>query len=96
MILSANQLAALRQRNDEELALGSKGTHGYPAQTIRDLLQTVEQVKKEKKKWQRLATERGKSLESVKEILEKAGYGDGDGGAKKRAGRKVSNAKGKS
>jgi hypothetical protein len=84
MILSATQLTALRQRNDEELALGPKGTHGYPAQTIRDLLQTVEQVKKEKKKWQRLATERGKSLEAVLEIVHKAGYGKEDAAPRKR------------
>ena len=70
MILSAGQLTALRQRNDEELALGAKASHGYPAHTIRDLLQTVEQIKREKKKWQRLATERGRSLEAVREIVE--------------------------
>ncbi|WP_461208982.1 hypothetical protein [Desulfocurvus sp. DL9XJH121] len=72
MILSASQLDALRQRNEEELALGGKATHGYPAQIIRDLLHTVEHVKREKKKWQRLATERGRSLEAVRDIVERA------------------------
>lgn len=73
MILSANQLAALRQRNDEELAQGGEAAHGYSANAIRDLLQTVEHVKREKKKWQRLATERGRALEAVRGIVERAG-----------------------
>lgn len=62
MILDANQLAALRQRNDEELRRGNRAQHGYPAQTIQSLLHTVEALKKEKRKWKKLAQARGKSL----------------------------------
>lgn len=71
MILNASQLNALRQRNDEELRRGRHASHGYPAHTIRDLLQTVEAVKKEKKKWKKLAQERGKTLETVREAVNK-------------------------
>ncbi|GAB6176260.1 hypothetical protein JCM16814_11510 [Desulfobaculum senezii] len=79
MILSAQQLRALRQRNDEELRKGQYAKHGYPAHTIRDLLQTVEALKKEKKKWQRLATTRGKTLDEIHELAEKNGNGNGTG-----------------
>lgn len=48
MILNANQLTALRQRNDEELRKEQQ-SYGYPAHTIRDLLHTIEATKKEKK-----------------------------------------------
>lgn len=48
MILSS-QLRALKERNDEELRKGRHGKYGYPANTIQDLLQTIEAVKKEKK-----------------------------------------------
>ena len=65
MILNASQLTALRQRNDEELRKDPP-SYGYPAHTIRDLLQTIEATKKEKKKWQRLAQERGAVIESLK------------------------------
>jgi len=69
MILNASQLSALRQRNDEELRKGKYAKYGYPAHTIQDLLQTVEAIKKEKKKWQRLAQERGQSLSQISEIV---------------------------
>ncbi|SKA73520.1 hypothetical protein [Desulfobaculum bizertense] len=75
MILNAQQLKALRQRNDEELRKGQYAKHGYPAHTIRDLLQTVEAVKKEKKKWQRLASARGKTLEEILSLIEKQNSG---------------------
>ncbi len=68
MILDANQLAALRQRNDEEVRKGNNGTHGYPAQTIQSLLHTVEALKKEKRKWKKLAQARGKALEKISDI----------------------------
>ncbi|MUM78545.1 hypothetical protein GKC30_12950 [Pseudodesulfovibrio sp. F-1] len=68
MILDANQLASIRQHNDEELRRGGRGTHGYPAQTILNLLHTVEALKKEKKKWKKLAQDRGKSLGMIKDI----------------------------
>ncbi len=68
MILNASQLSALRQRNDEELRKGKYAKYGYPAHTIQDLLQTVEAIKKEKKKWQRLAQDRGNSLRKIGEL----------------------------
>jgi acyl-CoA reductase-like NAD-dependent aldehyde dehydrogenase len=68
MILNASQLSALRQRNDEELRKGKYAKYGYPAHTIQDLLQTVEAIKKEKKKWQRLAQERGQTLRKIGEL----------------------------
>ena len=68
MILNASQLRALRQRNDEELRKGSFAKRGYPANTIQDLLQTIDAVKKEKKKWKTLAQERGQSLRNILEL----------------------------
>ncbi|PIE69021.1 MAG: hypothetical protein CSA21_04350 [Deltaproteobacteria bacterium] len=68
MILNASQLSALRQRNDEELRKGKYAKYGYPAHTIQDLLQTVEAIKKEKKKWQRLAQERGNTLRTIGDL----------------------------
>ncbi len=69
MILNASQLNAIRQLNDEELRKGQFATFGYPAHTIRDLLNTVEALKKEKKKWQRLAQERGQTLQAVRDVV---------------------------
>jgi len=68
MILDANQIAAIRQRNDEELRKGSRATHGYPAQTIKNLLHTIEESKKEKRKWKKLAQSRGKALNEISSI----------------------------
>lgn len=68
MILTSQQLAALRQRNDMEISKGARSTHGYPKDTIRDLLQTVDELKKQKKKWQRVATHRGELLEKISNI----------------------------
>ncbi|GAB6110589.1 hypothetical protein [Desulfomicrobium escambiense] len=65
MILSSSQLRALKERNDEELRKGKHGKYGYPAHTIQDLLQTIEAVKKEKKKWKQLAQDRGKALQEI-------------------------------
>lgn len=75
MILDANQLAAIRQRNDEMLRRG--GAHGYPAQAVLDLLHTVEALKQEKRKWKKLAQERGRALSRIAELA--AGAGDGNG-----------------
>ena len=65
MILDANQIASIRQRNDEELRQGSRGTHGYPAQTVKNLLHTIESLKQEKRKWKKLAQARGKALDAI-------------------------------
>jgi NTP pyrophosphatase (non-canonical NTP hydrolase) len=72
MILSSSQLRALKERNDEELRKGKHGKYGYPAHTIQDLLQTIEAVKKEKRKWKQLAQERGKVLQEVVTLTLKA------------------------
>lgn len=72
MILSSSQLRALKERNDEELRKGKYAKYGYPAHTIQDLLQTVEAVKKEKKKWKQLAQERGRVLQDVFALTAKA------------------------
>lgn len=77
MILDANQLAAVRQRNDEMLRRG--GAHGYPAQTVLDLLHTVEALKQEKRKWKKLAQERGRALGRIAELAGGALPGDEDG-----------------
>lgn len=68
MILDANQLASIRQHNDEELRRGSRATHGYPARTVQDLLHTIETLKKEKKKWKKLAQDRGKALKAIRDL----------------------------
>lgn len=68
MILDANQLASIRQHNDEELRRGSRATHGYPAHTVQNLLHTIESLKKEKRKWKKLAQTRGKALQAINEI----------------------------
>ena len=62
-MLTHDQLAALRQKN--ELTT----THGWPRQTIQDLLDTIDAVKKEKKKWQRLAEDRGERLLKIEQII---------------------------
>ncbi|NLW82467.1 MAG: hypothetical protein GXY42_12480 [Desulfovibrionales bacterium] len=72
MILSSSQLRALKERNDEELRKGKYAKYGYPAHTIQDLLQTVDAVKKEKKKWKQLAQERGRVLQEVVSLTVKA------------------------
>lgn len=78
MILSSSQLRALKERNDEELRKGRHGKYGYPAHTIQDLLQTIEAVKKEKKKWKQLAQDRGHVLQDVASLIARASLpGDG-------------------
>ena len=78
MILSSSQLRALKERNDEELRKGKHGKYGYPAHTIQDLLQTIEAVKKEKKKWKQLAQERGKALHEILALAVKAAPASSD------------------
>ncbi len=73
MILDANQLASLRQHNDEELRKGSRAKHGYPAHTIQNLLHTIQALKKEKKKWKKLAQGRGRLLEEIRNIADGPG-----------------------
>lgn len=68
MILDSNQLASIRQQNDEELRKGSRATHGYPAHTVKNLLHTVEALRLEKRKWKKLAQARGKALQAINDI----------------------------
>ena len=63
VMLNKDQLAALRQKNERTT------THGWPRQTIQDLLDTIDAVKKEKKKWQRLAEDRGERLLKIEQIV---------------------------
>ena len=62
-MLNKDQLAALRLKNEQT------NTHGWPRQTILDLLDTIDAVKKEKKKWQRLAEDRGERLLKIEQII---------------------------
>jgi len=68
MILDANQIASIKQRNDEELRKGKRAAHGYPAHTVQNLLHTIEALKKEKRKWKRLAQSRGKALAEIRDL----------------------------
>lgn len=61
--MTHDQLAALRQKNERTT------THGWPRQTIQDLLDTIDAVKKEKKKWQRLAEDRGERILKIERIV---------------------------
>lgn len=67
-ILDKNQLRAIRQRNGMEISRGGKSTHGYPKEIIHDLLQTIDFLAKEKKKWQRVAEHRGDRFRKIVEI----------------------------
>ena len=67
-VLDKNQLRAIRQRNEMEMGRGGKSSHGYPKEIIHDLLQTIEFLSKEKKKWQRVAEHRGDRFRKIVEI----------------------------
>ena len=62
-MLNSQQLAALRQKNERTT------THGWPRQTILDLLDTIDGLKKEKKKWQHLAEDRTDRLVRIEQIV---------------------------
>ena len=62
-MLNKDQLAALRQKNERA------ATHGWPRQTIMDLLDTIDALKKEKKKWQHLAEDRTDRLVRIEQIV---------------------------
>lgn len=67
-VLDKNQLRAVRQRNEMEISRGGKSAHGYPKEIINDLLQTIDFLAKEKKKWQRIAEHRGDRFRRIVEI----------------------------
>jgi len=62
-MMTSDQLTALRQKNERTT------THGWPRQTIQELLDTVDAIKKEKKKWQRLAEDRRDRLVRIYQIV---------------------------
>ena len=62
-MMTRDQLAALRLKNERNT------THGWPRQTIQELLDTIDAVKKEKKKWQRLAEDRSERLVRIEQIV---------------------------
>ena len=63
-ILSENQLVQIKLKTES-----GRVPHGYPVSTINDLLETVYSLKKEKKKWQRLAEKRGSCLGDIQDII---------------------------
>jgi hypothetical protein len=65
-MMTQEQLASLRLKNEKTT------THGWPRQTILELLDTIDGVKKEKKKWQRLAGERGEALARIERLAKQA------------------------
>ena len=62
-MMNRDQLTALRQKNERTT------THGWPRQTIQDLLDTIDKVKKEKKKWQRIAEDRTERLVKIEQLI---------------------------
>jgi hypothetical protein len=71
-MMTRDQLTALRQKNERTT------THGWPRQTIQELLDTVDAIKKEKKRWQRLATYRGDQVDRIRAIVaQKVVMGEG-------------------
>ena len=78
MILTSQQLAALRQRNDMEIAKGRHAAHGWPKETIRDLLQTLDEARVQKKHWQRIAVRRGELMSKIMGLAELAGTREED------------------
>lgn len=64
-VLTQQQLEGLKQRH-ESVSHG----YGYPSGMITDLLQTIQAMTKEKKKWKRLAEKRGDALNRALKVLE--------------------------
>ena len=60
MILTQQQIEGLRLRYEN-----AGHAHGYPTGMITDLLHTLSAMKSEKKKWQRLAQDRGEKLKRI-------------------------------
>ena len=63
MMLNKDQITALRLKNERAT------THGWPRQTILDLLDTIDGIKKEKKKWQRVAEDRTERLVKIEQLV---------------------------
>ena len=65
-VLNASDLSRIKLDNERP-----KQAHGRPVGLIRDLLDTIQHQKQEKKKWQAIAEKRGKGLGDIQEILTK-------------------------
>lgn len=63
--LTQQALVAIQRKNEHNTS------YGWPQGTINDLLDTIFHLKKEKKKWQRLAEERGHAILEIAGITEK-------------------------
>ena len=66
-ILTSDELRSIKQQNDSP-----KVSYGRPVKLINDLLDTIFFLKKEKKKWQRLAEDRGLLLKDINSLLIKS------------------------
>jgi hypothetical protein len=61
-ILNSDSLRQIKLENDKP-----KQAYGRPISLISDLLETIYHLKKEKKKWQDLASKRGLVLKKIQE-----------------------------
>ena len=61
--LTQQALVAIQRKNEHNTS------YGWPQGTINDLLDTIFHLKKEKKKWQRLAEDRGERLAKIEQII---------------------------
>jgi hypothetical protein len=59
-ILNSDSLKRIKLENDRP-----KQIHGRPVSLISDLLETIHHLKKEKNKWQDLASKRGAALRKI-------------------------------
>ena len=66
-ILTDDELRTIKMVNDSP-----KAPYGRPVKTIEDLLNTIYYLKKEKKKWQRIADKRKRLCTKAVEILNEA------------------------
>ena len=66
-MLSDEELRGIKMVNDS-----TKVPHGRPVKLINDLLETIYSLKKEKKKWQRLAEKRKTAINKTIDILKLA------------------------
>lgn len=71
-ILNSVALQAIERKVSRWRENNSRVPHGYPLSEISDMLDTIIELKTEKKKWQRLAEHRGQALKNVSKIVEQA------------------------
>ena len=63
-VLNASDLSRIQMENERPVQV-----HGRPVAMIRDLLDTIQHMKKEKNKWQAIAEKRGKGLGDIYSIV---------------------------